>query len=90
MTAIRILNGLEDSAATGPEADSMARLGFLEWVFASPGTLTAESARRALQEISPHVPGSPAARAFVGFLEEASRMGAGTNMRRGRAMRFLH
>lgn len=90
MTAIRILHGLEDISATGHEADSVARLGFLEWVFTSPGSVTPAEARRALSDIAPHAPGSAAACAFVSFLQEASRMSMAPPSRRGRAARRLH
>lgn len=90
MTAIRILHGLEDVSGTGAEAEGMARLGFLEWVFASPGTLTPAAARRALEDIAPHAPESEAACAFVGYLEEAARMTCLPRARRGRAARLLH
>lgn len=73
MTATRILDGLEDCRATGAEAHSMARLGFLEWVFAGTEAATAEAARGALREIAPQEPRSAAARAFVDCLREAAR-----------------
>ena len=72
MTTRRILEGLERSDATGHEADSIARLGFLEWAFAQPGEATPEAAQDALRQAEREQPSSAAARAFVGFLEQAT------------------
>ncbi|MCR9115061.1 MAG: hypothetical protein NXH84_17410 [Rhodobacteraceae bacterium] len=88
MNANVILNGLERSDATGTEADSMARLGFLEWVFTQPGEATPEAAQDALRQAELQNPSSAAARAFVAILEEATvPMKPGT--RRGR-VRVMH
>ena len=89
MTATRILDGLERVTATGKEADSVARLGFLEWVFLQPGDATAKAAREALNCPAARNAGSAAARAFVDFLRQAtlpvSRPG-----RRGGRLRRVH
>jgi len=71
MTVTQILDGLEAMRETGDEADSAARLGFLEWVFAMPGTATPQAARDALSTAAAQEARSPAARAFVGFLQAA-------------------
>lgn len=71
MTVTQILNGLETVPATGAEADGAARLGFLEWVFASPGASTPQAAQEALQTEAAQQARSPAAQAFVGFLQAA-------------------
>lgn len=91
MTLTPIMDGLERSGATGPEAEAVARMGFLEWVFAYPGTVTPHVVREALAEPAVRNAGSAAARAFVGVLEEA---GHAVQMpqrgRRGRAARLVH
>ena len=89
MTATRILDGLERSTATGDEADSIARLGFLEWAFGLDGEITPRQARDALASPAAQKADSAAARAFVGFLHEAARPIARSLVRRGRA-RTLH
>lgn len=73
MTATRILNGLERSTATGPEADQVARLGFLEWAFGLEGEATPAEARAALASPEAQRPASAAACAFVTFLHQASQ-----------------
>jgi hypothetical protein len=88
MTVTQILNGLETVPATGAEADNAARLGFMEWVFASPRAATPQAARDALQTEAAQEASSPAARAFVGFLQAACvpmRAGRG-RARRGRTL----
>jgi len=87
MSATRILNGLERVSATGPEADNVARLGFLEWVFGLEGEDTAAKARAALACPAAQRPESPAACAFVSFLRQASRpVSHEVRRRRRRAM----
>jgi len=73
MMATRILNGLELCAATGEEAESVARLEFLEWVFGLDGAATPAEARAALATPAAQRAESDAACAFVGFLRQASR-----------------
>ena len=90
MSVSQILNGLERSPATGAEADAIARLGFLEWVFASPGVVTAKEARKALTDPAMQNPTSAAARAFVEVLQEATQADQLIPMRRGRAARVMH
>jgi len=88
MTAMKILRGLETNDATGPEANTVARLGFLEWAFLQTGSATPDAARAALRTIAMKAPNSEAACAFVGFLEEATRMVYRPVRRRGRSQRL--
>jgi len=81
---------LERSAATGAEADAMARLGFLEWVFAYPGAVTAQVVHKALSEPAMQNPTSDAARAFVDVVRQATDVTGVVPMRRGRAARLIH
>ncbi|EAQ23514.1 hypothetical protein ROS217_16870 [Roseovarius sp. 217] len=89
MTFLRIIDGLESSQATGPQAMQAARMGFLQWACAVEGPITAQMARAALESPAARQAESAAARAFVGFLREASRTCLALPMRRGRA-RVLH
>lgn len=89
MTANRILDGLEMSDATGVEADAVARVGFLEWAFALPVPVTAHAARDALQSQAAQNPDSAAARAFVGYLKQATHPMTPAGRRGGR-LRRLH
>ncbi len=84
MSVTRILDGLEDSPATGQEADAAARMGLLEWVFAGSGVATPQAARDALAQPAAQNPRSPAARAFVAFLEQACHGLPSGPRRRGR------
>jgi len=68
----RIIGALEDSPAEGAQAMAAARLGFLEWVLAAPGPVTARMARDALGTRAARDAQSAAARAFVGCLREVS------------------
>jgi hypothetical protein len=89
MSVTRILDGLEGMPVAGKEADSAARQGFLEWVFASPEEATPQAAREALSCEAAQDAQSPAARAFVRLLQAASvstRGGYGRAKRR----RVLH
>jgi hypothetical protein len=71
MTALsRIIDALEDSPAQGAQALDAARLGFLEWMLATPGPVTAQMARDALETQAARDAQSPAARAFVGCVRE--------------------
>ncbi len=69
-TLTRIIEALEDSPARGAQALDAARLGFLEWVFAAPGPVTARMARDALDTQAARGAQSPAARAFVGYIRD--------------------
>ncbi|MEX1233820.1 MAG: hypothetical protein WEB56_02395 [Roseovarius sp.] len=86
MSVTQILNGLERSDAVGPDADAVARQGFLEWAFALPGAATPEAARAAL-DAAPCEVQSPAAQAFLVILSQAT-MHVPAPARRGRAARF--
>lgn len=88
MSATRILNGLERSTATGPEAETVARLGFLEWAFGLEGEATPDEARVALATPEAQQPGSAAARAFVSFLRQAAQPVSRIDSRRGRKRAF--
>ncbi|MEL7258009.1 MAG: hypothetical protein AAFN80_09225 [Pseudomonadota bacterium] len=90
MTVNRILDGLERSDATGPEAAAVARLGFLEWVFAHPGDVTPKVVGAALRDPSVQNPTSAAARAFVDVLREARDVPTSAPVRRGRQARLVH
>ena len=90
MSVTPIMDGLERSGATGAEAEAVARLGFLEWIFACPGAVTAREVREALAEPAVQNAGSAAARAFVEVLEEARQVIPVTRGRRGRAGRVMH
>ena len=90
MSAGRILSGLETSNATGAEAEAVARMGFLEWVFAEPDAVTARAARVALDCPEARNAVSPAAQAFVGFLKQAGSGGAARPVRRRRRALALH
>ena len=89
MSATRILDGLERSTATGAEADTVARLGFLEWAFGLEGEATPNEARMALATPGAQRPGSAAACAFVSFLHQATQPISRRACRRGRK-RALH
>lgn len=88
MSVTQILDGLEAMRATGAEADSAARARFLEWVFRTPGASTPQAARDALATEAAQEASSPAAQAFVGFLEAACVPVRGTRgrVRRGRVL----
>jgi len=88
MSVSRILDGLEHSNATGREADKVARLGFLEWVFSSPDAATPQAVRNALNSAAARDPGSAAARAFVGFLRQAAQPVCHGHVRRRRLRRL--
>lgn len=89
MSFQRIMDGLERSPAIGRQAVKVARIGFLNWACSVEGPVTAQLARAALDCPEAEAAESDAARAFVGFLREASRAGLARPMRRGRA-RVLH
>ncbi|WP_397541256.1 hypothetical protein [Roseovarius salis] len=88
MTATRILHGLERSAAKGDEADGIARLWFLEWVFGLDGEATPAEARAALASRAAQNAESAAACAFVRFLRQAAQPVAPEMRRRRR--RAIH
>ena len=87
MTLTRIIDMLEASPARGAQAEALARLGFLEWVFAAPGPVTQGMAREALACPAAQAARSAAARAFVDFLNDAARP-CPVAVRRGRAGLF--
>lgn len=87
MTATRILIGLEALDVTGPDADTAARMGFLEWAFMDPDVITADKAAAALSAPEAQSAESAAAQAFVGYLRDASKPGLSPR-RRGRAARL--
>ncbi len=89
MALTRILEGLEANTATGAQALSDARRGFLEWVLAIPGPVTPQLARAALNEPAVHGAESDAARAFVECLQEACLLSLARPRRRDR-IRALH
>ncbi|SEL08963.1 hypothetical protein SAMN05443999_103273 [Roseovarius azorensis] len=89
MTLTRILEGLEANTATGAQARGDARRGFLEWIFAMPGPVTAQMVRAALDEPAVHAAESDAARAFVECLQEACQVSLACPRRRDR-IRALH
>ena len=82
----RIISALEDNPTEGAQALDAARLGFLEWVFAAPGPVTARMARDALDTQAARGAQSPAARAFVGCVRQACS-GASTVPQRRRGAR---
>ena len=86
MSVSRILNGLEMMDETGLDAVQAARLGFLEWAFCAQGGGTAQAARAALDSPAAQNPGSDAARAFVGYLREATQALARPRRRRTRLL----
>ncbi|RXV63295.1 hypothetical protein C6W92_09430 [Roseovarius sp. A46] len=90
----RIIDALEESPAEGAQAMAAARLGFLEWVFATPGPLTARMARDALDTQAARDAQSPAARAFVGCVREAGTPAracyAGRRAARAKRARWLN
>lgn len=89
MSLDRILDGLEQSNSTGAQAFDHARVGFLEWAVSLSGPVTPNVARAALAAPAVLAAQSAAARAFVGYLEQASHTAHMKNLRRGRA-RVLH
>ncbi len=88
MVLTRILNGLEQSPAQGVDAQSIARLGFLEWLLSSPEGVTAKDAKEALLQPSIRDAESAAALEFVTFLEQATVQIAARRSRRKRADRL--
>lgn len=72
MNATRIIEGLERSPATGDEAQVAGRLGFLEWALTGADPITPEAARAALKARAAQDASSDAARAFVGYLRDAT------------------
>ncbi|MDZ7710265.1 MAG: hypothetical protein U5K36_09510 [Roseovarius sp.] len=82
----RIIGALEDSPTEGEQALDAARLGFLEWVFTTPGPVTTRMARDALDTQAARDAQSPAARAFVGCVREVCS-GASTAPQRRRGAR---
>jgi hypothetical protein len=89
MSFQRIMDGLERSPATGAQAVQVARMGFLHWACGVEGPVTTQMVRAALDCPAAQAAESDAARAFVGVLQEASRMCLARPMRRCRA-RVVH
>ncbi|MEL6934719.1 MAG: hypothetical protein AAFO17_16750, partial [Pseudomonadota bacterium] len=89
MHATAILRHLEESAATGAEADALARMGFMQWMFEHPGCITHIELKSALSEPALQTPASPAALAFVGFLKDAEITPTPVTRRRLRTERVL-
>lgn len=84
MSLSRIIDALEHSPSRGAQAQALARLGFLEWLFAAPGPVTAAMVREALATGAAQGAQSDAARAFVGYLHAAC-VSTVAPARRGRA-----
>ncbi|WP_294606269.1 hypothetical protein [Roseovarius sp.] len=89
MSLNRILDGLEQSTATGAQAFDHARCGFLEWAVSVKGPVTPVLVRAALSDPAVLAAESAAAQAFVGYLEQACRTTQLHRPRRGR-VRILH
>lgn len=90
MSLQRIVEGLEQSEATGREAQAMAKLGFLEWVFAQPGAVSAPVVREALAELAVCRVTSDAACAFAEVMRQAAPGVQPAARRRGRLKRVMH
>ena len=90
MNITQIIGGLERSDTTGAEADRMARLGFLEWAVSMDGQATPQAAHAALSDPAARNASSAAARAFVGFLEQATWCVEARAARRARRSLPLH
>ena len=86
MSVSRIIDGLEASDLTGADATQAARLGFLEWAFCSREGGTPQAARDALQNPEARNASSAAARAFVGYLRQATLIATPIKRRRGRVL----
>lgn len=87
----RIYRGLDALDARGAPALEAARQGFLEWTFAlEDAALAPEEARDALDHAPADGTPSPAARAFLGFLDEAARATRTRPVRRGGRRRVLN
>ena len=87
MTVGQIIEGLEQSAATGKAAQDAARLVFLEWALAGSGPATADAARDALKDRAAQHASSAAAQAFVACLQEATHQICRPARRRARTAR---
>lgn len=88
----QIIGALEDNPEQGAQALDAARLGFLEWVFAAPGPVTARMARDALDTQAARDAQSPAARAFVGCVRQVCHAASTVPHRRrgARATAFVN
>ncbi|MBZ8119053.1 hypothetical protein KUD11_10380 [Roseovarius sp. LXJ103] len=87
MDVMQILNGLESSRLSGPDAQAAARRGFLEWALLQPGFATPEAARAAFDLGAGLDMRSPASVQFLAFLEQAARPCMGVRGRRKRTHR---
>ena len=87
----RIYRGLDAMNLQGARARQAARLGFLEWAFALDDMARApEAARDALDNAPEGSHASPAARAFLDYLDEAARAPVRRGLRRGGRRRVLN
>lgn len=90
MTALRILDALQQAQVTGDHAQAAASAGFMEWVFCLPlDADTAGEARRALDGIGAGSAHSAAAHLFLCYLQQATHP-AKPATRRGGRKRLLH
>lgn len=91
MPCSRIYEGLRAMEAHGACAREAARLGLLERAFALDDVADApEAARAALDRIPDADKPSPAARAFLGYLDQAVNLRFGRPHRRGGRRRVLN
>lgn len=87
----QIYRGLDALDLTGNEAREAARLGFLEWTFALDDVaLAPEAARDALDMAPPDARPSPAAEAFLAYLDAAADARFRSGPRRGGRRRSLN
>lgn len=93
MQFTQILNGLDALDATGGAADDAAKQGFLEWALSTEPGRAVMSARMALSAVAGQGPFSPAAEAFLQYLNDAAIVSENVPVRRGGASgrrRVLH
>lgn len=90
MSLQRIVEGLEQSDATGCEAQAVAKLGFLEWVFSQPGAVSGPVVREALDELAVCRLTSDAACAFAEVMRQAAPAVPPVARRGGRLKRAVH
>ena len=91
MAFSQILQGLDDLDAHGDLAREAARMGFLEWVLTlEDGTCAVQAARLVLDDFAQEPPGSPAARAFLGYVGQAAAAAVSGSVRRGGRRRVLN
>lgn len=93
MEVSRILHGLDALDATGGAADDAAKQGFLEWALSTEPGRAVLAAQDALSDIAGQGPFSPAAEAFIRYLNDAAVIVHTVPMRRGGSAgrrRMLH